>query len=167
LKHPRCNWSPGHDPAHLFRPRSPGRLLDTIVALAQIVAPPVLRTALAAPFLRSGLTRWDAPGVLSPATLYLFEEQFRLHLFGRAYPLPAPDQLALLTACAEIVLPALLLLGLGTRLAALALLAMTGVIQLVNPEGGPIFTSIGRRWRSPFSRSGRGLALDRWIGRHG
>lgn len=149
-------------------PRSPGRLLDTIVALAQIVAPPVLRTALAAPFLRSGLTRWDAPGVLSPATLYLFEEQFRLHLFGRAYPLPAPDQLALLTACAEIVLPALLLLGLGTRLAALALLAMTGVIQLVNPEGWANFHLYWAALALAILALGPGgLALDRWIGRHG
>ena len=36
---------------------------------------------------------------------------------------------------AEIVLPALLILGLATRFSALALLAMTGVIQLVVPEG--------------------------------
>ena len=36
---------------------------------------------------------------------------------------------------AEIVLPVLLILGFATRFSALALLVMTGVIQLVVPEG--------------------------------
>jgi putative oxidoreductase len=40
-----------------------------------------------------------------------------------------------LVATAEIVLPLLLILGLGTRFVALALLVMTGVIQLTVPEG--------------------------------
>ncbi|WP_425301961.1 DoxX family protein [Rhizobium favelukesii] len=99
------------------------------------IAPPVLRIALALPFLRSGLTRWDGFLSLSPGTLFLFEEQFRLHIFGGEYVLPAPDQLALLTATAEIVLPILLIFGLATRFAALSLLVMTGVIQLVFPDG--------------------------------
>lgn len=100
-----------------------------------LIAPPVLRVALALPFLRSGLTRWDGFGTVSVGTQYLFEEQFKLHIFGGLYDLPAPDQLALLVAIAEIVLPILLLLGLGTRITALALLVMTGVIQLVFPDG--------------------------------
>lgn len=102
---------------------------------ATLLAPPVMRIALALPFLRSGLTRWDGFPHLSAGTLYLFEDQFALHLFGRTVALPAPDQLAWLTAAAELVLPTLLLLGLGTRLAALGLLLMTGVIQLVVPDG--------------------------------
>jgi putative oxidoreductase len=36
---------------------------------------------------------------------------------------------------AEIVLPCLLILGLATRLSALAILIMTGVIQLTVPKG--------------------------------
>ena len=36
---------------------------------------------------------------------------------------------------AEITLPILLVLGLGTRFVALGLLIMTGVIQLVAPDG--------------------------------
>ncbi|PZO90308.1 MAG: DoxX family protein [Sphingomonas sanxanigenens] len=98
-------------------------------------APPVMRIALALPFLRSGLTRWDPFPTLSPGTQFLFEDQFKLHLFGRLVDLPSPTLLAYATACAEIVLPLLLLLGLATRLAALGLLAMTAVIQLVVPEG--------------------------------
>ncbi len=91
--------------------------------------------ALALPFLRSGLTRWDGFLSLSAGTQYLFEEQFRLHIFGGLYAFPTPDTLAYIVALAEIGLPALLLIGLATRFAALGLLIMTGVIQLVFPDG--------------------------------
>jgi putative oxidoreductase len=43
--------------------------------------------------------------------------------------------MAHVTGIAEITLPILLVLGLGTRFAALGLLVMTGVIQLVVPDG--------------------------------
>lgn len=112
------------------------RVQDRLAWLAAWVAPPALRVALAVPFLKSGLTRWDMPFHLAPATLYLFEEEFRLHLFGQAYAFPAPDTIALMTAIAEMSLPVLLLLGLATRWAALGLLIMTGVIEMVAPEGG-------------------------------
>lgn len=115
------------------------RIVDTglqwLGRLAVFVAQPMLRIALALPFLRSGLTRWDGFLSISPATLYLFEEQFKLHIFGGVYDFPAPDMIALLVAIAEIVLPVLLLLGLATRVVALGLLVMTAVIQLVFPEG--------------------------------
>lgn len=109
--------------------------IAVVARLGMLLAPPVLRIALALPFLRSGLTRWDGFLSLSPGTLYLFEEQFKLHLFGQAYGFPMPDKVALLVAIAEIVLPVLLLAGLATRLAALCLLVMTAVIQLVFPDG--------------------------------
>ncbi|WP_250515472.1 DoxX family protein [Caballeronia sp. INDeC2] len=111
------------------------RLLNGIASLARIVAPPLLRIALALPFLRSGLTRWDGFLSLSAGTVYLFENQFKLHVLGAVIALPAPDVLAFVVGVAEIVLPVLLIAGLGTRLAALALLLMTGVIQLVFPDG--------------------------------
>lgn len=103
--------------------------------VAYVVAPPVLRIALALPFFRSGLTRWDGFLSLSPSAEYLFEEEFKLHIFGSLYDFPAPVVFAHLVGMAEIVLPILLVLGLATRLAALALLIMTGVIQLVVPDG--------------------------------
>jgi putative oxidoreductase len=102
---------------------------------AQIVAPPLLRIALAVPFYRSGLTKWDGFLSLSPAAEFLFAEEFKLHIFGQAYNFPIPDTLALLDSVAEIVLPVLLVVGLATRFSALGLLVMTGVIQLVVPEG--------------------------------
>ncbi|MBN3785894.1 DoxX family protein [Burkholderia sp. Ac-20353] len=109
--------------------------LDWVWSTGAVAAPPVARIALALPFLRSGLTRWDGLLALSPATTFLFEEQFRLHVFGGAYRLPWPDLLAYMVGCAEIILPVLLIVGLATRLSALGLLLMTGVIQLVFPEG--------------------------------
>ena len=73
--------------------------------------------------------------MLSPAATYLFSEEFKLHLPGGPYHLPFPGLLAPMDAVMEIVLPVLLVLGLGTRFAALGLLVMTGVIELVVPEG--------------------------------
>jgi putative oxidoreductase len=107
--------------------------------LARLIAPPILRVALAVPFVRSGLTRWDGFLSLSPSAAYLFEEEFKLHVLGRAYAFPMPLVIAYITGIAEIVLPVLLVLGLGTRFAALGLLVMTGVIQLVAPDGWASF----------------------------
>jgi putative oxidoreductase len=110
-------------------------IIDLLVRTALALAPPLLRIALAVPFLKSGLTKWDGFLSLSPAAEFLFEDEFKLHIFGRVYELPAPDLLALVDSIAEIALPVLLIAGLATRFSALALLIMTGVIQLVVPEG--------------------------------
>jgi putative oxidoreductase len=110
-------------------------ILGWLVWAASAVAPLALRFALAVPFFRSGLTKWNGFLELSPATIFLFEEQFKLHIFGGTYNFPAPDTLAVLDSVAEIVLPILLIIGLATRLSALGLLVMTGVIELVVPEG--------------------------------
>jgi putative oxidoreductase len=110
-------------------------LLGRLTQAAAIVAPPLLRVGLAVPFFKSGLTKWDGFLSLSPAAVFLFEDEFKLHLFGAELNFPAPDTVALLDAVAEIALPALLVIGLATRLSALALLVMTAVIQLVVPEG--------------------------------
>jgi putative oxidoreductase len=119
--------------------RTVRKLLDWLALVGHVVAPPVLRIALAVPFFRSGLTRWDGFLSLSPSTTYLFEEEFKLHIIGEEYGLPAPDLVAYITSIAEMALPILLVFGLATRFAALALLLMTGVIQLVVPDGWPTF----------------------------
>jgi putative oxidoreductase len=110
-------------------------VVEWFARVAQIVAPPVLRIALAAPFFKSGLTKWDGFLSLSPAAAYLFEDEFKLHILGEAYDFPMPIAVAYLDGIAEIVLPVLLVIGLATRFSALALLVMTGVIQLVVPDG--------------------------------
>ena len=112
---------------------------DSLVArLSAWTAAPALlalRLALAVPFFRSGLTKWDGPFNLSAGARYLFTEEFRLHLFWGSYAYPAPILMAHAAAIGEIVLPVLLVLGLGTRFAAAGILAMTIVIQLTIPDG--------------------------------
>ena len=106
--------------------------------MARAAAPfvrPALRLALAVPFFTSGLTKWDGFGTLSGGARYLFTTEFRLHLFGAEVPYPFPILAAHAAGVAEILLPILLVLGLGTRFAALGLLAMTAVIQITVPEG--------------------------------
>lgn len=113
-------------------------LSDCLGLLSKVawgLAPIGARFALAIPFLKSGLTRWDGWFQLSDVTMFMFQEQFKLHIFGSEFAMPFPEITAPMVATAEIVLPFLLFLGLGTRLSALALLIMTGVIQLVFPDG--------------------------------
>lgn len=94
-----------------------------------------LRVALAVPFFLSGLTKWDGFFTLSTGARFLFEEEFRLHIFGAEFAYPFPLAMATAAGIGEIVLPILLVLGLGTRFAALGLLAMTAIIQLTIPDG--------------------------------
>jgi putative oxidoreductase len=60
---------------------------------------------------------------LSASVVDLFRDEYQL-------PLISPDLAALLAASAEHLFPALILLGLATRISALALLLMTLVIQI-------------------------------------
>ena len=105
-----------------------------VTQTAGVLAPPVLRVALAVPFFRSGLTKWDGFS-LAPTAVFLFQDEFRLHLFGGLYHYPAPAAFALFDAIAEIALPIMLVLGLATRFSALGLLAMAVIIQLTVPAG--------------------------------
>jgi putative oxidoreductase len=118
-----------------FTARGIHAIIERLSRVAYVVAPPLLRIALAVPFFKSGLTKWDHFLSLSPAAEFLFEDEFKLHIFGAAYGLPAPAVLALFDGVAEIALPILLVIGLATRFSAFGLLVMTGVIQLVVPEG--------------------------------
>ncbi|MCV3738002.1 DoxX family membrane protein [Rhizobium sp. TRM96647] len=107
------------------------------------LAPPslaqfALRFALAVPFWRSGVNKWDGFLQLNEVAVLLFSSEFRLHLPGGPYPYPFPATVAFASGMAEIVLPVLLVLGLASRAAALALLVMTIVIQLTVPDGWPL-----------------------------
>ncbi|RXG90404.1 DoxX family protein [Bradyrhizobium zhanjiangense] len=137
-----------------------------LARVARMVAPPVLRIALAVPFFKSGLTKWDGFLSLSPAAEFLFEDEFKLHLFGQAYDFPFPTAVAYLDGIAEIVLPVLLVAGLATRFSALALLVMTGVIQLVVPEGWANFHLPWAGLALAIIALGPGaLSLDHWLER--
>jgi putative oxidoreductase len=137
-----------------------------LARVASMLAPLFLRVALAIPFLRSGLTKWEAPFVLSPGAVYLFESEFKLHLFGGEYGFPFPGLTAFLTASGEIVFPLLLVIGLATRLAALGILIMTAVIQLVVPGGWLTFHLPWAAMALALIAAGAGpLSLDRLIER--
>jgi len=126
----------------------------------------VLRVALAVPFFRSGLTKWDGFLNLSPSAKILFAEEFRLHILGAQIPYPAPVLMAWLAGAGEIVLPVLLVLGLFTRFAALGLLVMTIVIQLTIPGG---WANFHLPWAAMalalMSFGGGRLALDAMVAR--
>jgi putative oxidoreductase len=113
----------------------PERALAALGDAPRDLASTALRLALAVPFFNSGLTKWDGFGKVSAGAIYLFTEEFRLHLFGAEIAYPWPKLMAALSGTGEIVLPILLVLGLATRWAALGLLAMTAVIQLTIPDG--------------------------------
>lgn len=124
-----------------------GRSIEGVVGRlnggVRMLAPPslaqlALRLALAVPFWRSGVNKWDGFLQLSDTAVYLFSEEFSLQLPGGPYAFPAPETAALAAASAEIVLPVLLVLGLASRAAALGLLVMTVVVQLTVPDGWPL-----------------------------
>ena len=99
----------------------------------------VLRLALAAPFFVSGRTKVVEGSwlTISDTTYTLFENDYS------AVPLP-PEFAAIAATLAEHALPVLLVLGLGTRVAALGLFAMTLTIQLfVYPDA---FWSVHLGW---------------------
>ena len=121
----------------------PGAFIDRANRLIQALATPslvqlVLRLALAVPFWRSGLLKWDGFLRLNDTAVTLFSDEFMLHLPGGPYHFPAPTMMAFLSGSGEIMLPILLVLGLGTRFAALGLLFMTVMVELTVPDGWPI-----------------------------
>ncbi len=96
----------------------------------------IARFSIAAVFWNSGQTKVEGlvvnlvsgefkPGWprLSDSALSLFQYEYKL-------PFVPPEIAAPMAATAEHVLPVLILIGLGTRFSALALLGMTLVIQL-------------------------------------
>jgi putative oxidoreductase len=120
-----------------------GILADKASRLVQTVALPsvvqlVTRVALAVPFWRSGILKWNGFLELNDTAVALFSDEFMLHLPGGPYHFPAPAVTAFLSGSGEIVFPVLLVLGLGTRFAALGLLFMTVIVELTVPDGWPI-----------------------------
>jgi putative oxidoreductase len=117
--------------------------VDRINSIIRKIARPsltqlALRLALAVPFWRSGVNKWDGFLQLNETAIFLFSSEFKLHLPGGPYPFPAPQLAAFAAGAAEIVLPVLLVFGLATRMSALGLLIMTVVVQLTVPDGWPV-----------------------------
>jgi putative oxidoreductase len=122
---------------------SVARFVDRVERIVQAAAAPsfvqlLLRFALAVPFWKSGILKWDGFLRLSDTAVTLFTDEFMLHLPGGPYPYPAPTVMAFLSGCAEISFPILLVFGLATRFAALGLLFMTLIVELTVPDGWPV-----------------------------
>ena len=118
----------------------------------------VSRLGIAAVFFASGRTKVDGILHVTDGAVVLFRDEYRL-------PLLDPSLAAHLAAYAEHLLPLLLVLGLATRASALALLAMTLVIQVfVYPDAWPTHLS----WAAPLlllaARGAGAGSLDRWLG---
>jgi len=150
--------------------RGLGWLAERVNSIIRAMAHPsltqlVLRFALAVPFWRSGVKKWDGFLDLNDVAVLLFSSEFKLHLPGGPYPFPAPEVMAFAAGSAEILLPILLVLGLGTRLAALGLLAMTLVVQLTVPEGWPIHLTWAAMALGIMAWGPGQISLDHGIGR--
>lgn len=102
--------------------------------------------------------RWGWPHV-SESALELFRSEYAL-------PLLPPDWAAWMAATAEHVLPLMLILGLGMRVAALGVLGMTLVIQLfVYPLAFPTHALWAASALALLVHGGGRLALDRPLAR--
>jgi putative oxidoreductase len=153
--------------AHLLRQAS--QLLECIPYSAIAL---LARFSIAAVFWLSGQTKVQGFALnfisgdfhlgwpmLSDSALTLFREEYRL-------PLIPPELGAVLAATGEHVLPLLLLFGLGTRFAALGLLGMTLVIQLlIYPGAYPTHGTWAALLLLLAARGGGVLSLDHWLAR--
>ncbi|MBL8483276.1 MAG: DoxX family protein [Rhodocyclaceae bacterium] len=113
-------------------------VVRAVVEQTRYVSPVVdlaLRVLVAYVFFRSGLTKiasWDT-------TVALFENEY-------AVPLLSPMLAAVLGTVAELTLPVLLALGLGTRFAALALFVFNIVAVLSYPDLGEVGLKDHQYW---------------------
>jgi putative oxidoreductase len=147
-----------------------GGIVDWVNAKVRFVAQPsptqlALRLALAVPFWRSGINKWDGFLQLNDVAIFLFSDEFKLHLPGGPYAFPAPAMMAFATASAEILLPTLLVCGLMSRLAALGLLVMTIVVQFTIPDGWPLHITWAAMALGIMAWGPGRLSLDYLIGR--
>lgn len=116
------------------------------------------RLGIAAVFFLSGRTKVEGLLTLKPATYELFRSEYAL-------PLIPPDIAALAATYSEHLFPILLVLGLLTRPAALALLGMTLVIQVfVYPDAWPTHLSWAGLLLPLFARGGGAWSLDGLLG---
>ena len=128
-----------------------GLIGDSLLALGA-------RFSIAAIFFLSGRTKVEGWLTLNDSAYALFRDEYKV-------PLVPPEIAAHMAAYAEHFFPILLVLGLGTRLCALALLGMTAVIQLfVYPDAWPTLLSWATLLLFLVARGGGTVALDRAFG---
>lgn len=107
-----------------------GQGLNALNSIPNDLIALIARLSIAAVFWQSGQTKVEG-WMLSDTALYLFENEYKL-------PLIDPWLAAHLAAFAEHFFPILLVIGLASRLSAMALLGMTLVIEIfVYPAAWP------------------------------
>ena len=118
----------------------------------------IARLSIASLFLQSGRTKVDGWIHVSDSAVELFRDEYKL-------PLLSPELAAHVAAYAEHLFPVLLVLGLFTRLSALALLGMTAVIQIfVYPDAWPTHLSWAGLLLYLIGSGGGALSVDRLLG---
>jgi len=122
--------------------------------LPQDVLSLVARLGVAAIFFQSGRTKVDGWLHITDGTYALFETEYAL-------PLIPPDLAAHAATYSEHLFSILLVLGLFTRMSALAFLGMTTVIQVfVYPDAWPTHLSWTGLLLVLIARGGGRLSLD-------
>lgn len=131
------------------------------------------RFSIAGVFWRSGQTKVEGLSIdlvhghfklgwphLSDSAVFLFEEEYKL-------PLISPEFAAVAATFAEHLFPLMLLFGLGTRFAALALLVMTAVIEIfVYPDAWPTHGAWATVLLMLMAMGPGRVSLDAWLCRH-
>lgn len=150
------------------------RFADMFELIPFAVLALVARIAGAVPFWRSGQSKLEGgtllgvkynPFDIAEKKIYLFQYEF-------GFPDAIAPMATRLAALGEFFLPLMLIMGLATRVSALGLLIMTGVIQfwvfpeeLLNPNGN---WSLHLLWAAPLllvlARGPGALSIDAILG---
>ena len=136
--------------------------VDSAAALAERALPLSLlllvqRLGIAAVFFQSGRTKVEGWFAVPETTIELFRSEYAL-------PLLPPEMAAYAAAGAEHLFPVLLVLGLLSRISALALLTMTLVIQVfVYPDAWPTHLSWAGLLLPLIALGGGRWSLDRLL----
>ena len=119
----------------------------------------VARVGVASIFFLSGRTKVEGVLTISDTTYELFRTEYAL-------PFAPPEIAAHAATYSEHLFPILLVLGLATRPAALALLGMTTVIEIfVYPDAWPTHLSWAGLLLPLIAKGGGAWSLDRLIAR--
>ncbi|RQH06481.1 DoxX family protein [Paraburkholderia dinghuensis] len=118
----------------------------------------ICRVSIAAIFFMSGRTKVTGFLTITQGTYALFRDEYKI-------PLIPPEIAAHIAAYSEHLFSLLLVLGLFTRGAALALLGMTTVIEVfVYPDAWPTHLSWAGLLLYMIARGGGWLSLDQALG---
>lgn len=138
------------------------RMRSGIMVLQRLLPASLLlliqRLGIAAIFFYSARTKVDGLFTISDSTYELFRYEYAL-------PLVSPELAAVAATISEHLFSVMLVIGLGTRFAAFALLVMTMVIEVfVYPDAWPTHLSWAGLLLPLIAMGGGRISLDRMLG---